>query len=116
MASEKKKGGKKSKDKKKAAKGTASSIKDAAAGYLEEVEKHGSRLVRLDYVAKILRSLQRFHRKTVHDGVRYVRIVRYGQLIDPQDSEFVCHCLVSLPLSRTVWITSNCEIPSLPPW
>ena len=44
MASGKKKGGKNSKGKKKTAKGTASSLKDTAAGFLDEVEKHGSAL------------------------------------------------------------------------
>jgi len=44
MASAKKKGNKKSKGKKKAAKGTAGSLKDTAAGFLDEVEKHGSAL------------------------------------------------------------------------
>ena len=44
MASAKKKGNKNSKAKKKTAKGTASSLKDTAAGFLDEVEKHGSAL------------------------------------------------------------------------
>jgi adenylate kinase len=44
MASAKKKGSKSSKAKKKAAKGAAGSIKDTAAGFLDEVEKHGSAL------------------------------------------------------------------------
>ena len=44
MASAKKKGSKSSKAKKKAAKGAARSIKDTAAGFLDEVEKHGSAL------------------------------------------------------------------------
>ncbi|MEN8762290.1 MAG: hypothetical protein ABF290_07630 [Thiogranum sp.] len=44
MASGKKKDSKKSKGKKKTAKGTASSLKETAAGYLDEVEKHGSAL------------------------------------------------------------------------
>ena len=44
MASAKKKGNKKSKGKKKTEKGTASSLKNSAAGFLDEVEKHGSAL------------------------------------------------------------------------
>jgi len=44
MASAKKKGNKNFKAKKKTAKGTASSLKDTAAGFLDEVEKHGSAL------------------------------------------------------------------------
>ena len=44
MASGKKKGRKNSKGKKKTAKGAASSLKDTAAGFLDEVEIHGSAL------------------------------------------------------------------------
>ncbi len=44
MASAKKKGSKSSKAKKKASKGKVSSLKQTAAGFLEEVEKHGSAL------------------------------------------------------------------------